>query len=82
MQGFSTAMDLKLLAKFLVTASDLAAMVYGSSSTWQDTKCLQNVFRLVLDPQLEQTCQDLAACLWEVKYFLLIGTLNVRAFPM
>ena len=70
MQGFRTAVTLELLAKYLVTASDLAAMVCGVCSTWHDTKQIQDVFRLVLDPQLEQQYQDLAACLWEVHLYV------------
>lgn len=66
MQGFTAALSPAMLKAHLVSPTELAAMISGSSTPWSQAPRLQDVFQVILDQQLQHEYALLAEVFWEV----------------
>ena len=67
LQGFWSAASGDLLRSWQVSSADLQAIASGSGQVKDGcSRRLQEVFRVVLDPELRGQSSLLAECFWEV----------------
>ena len=66
MQGFTAVLSPAVLIAHLVSPTELAAMISGSSTPWSQAPRLQEVFQVILDQQLQHEYALLAEVFWEV----------------